>query len=39
MRISVSGVSDLIIIASGNDVMIVPRGQSQAVKTLVAERR
>ncbi|MFM9853040.1 MAG: mannose-1-phosphate guanylyltransferase/mannose-6-phosphate isomerase [Sphingomonadaceae bacterium] len=39
LRISVSGVSDLIIIASGNDVMIVPRGQSQAVKTLVAERR
>jgi mannose-1-phosphate guanylyltransferase len=38
LRISVSGVSDLIIIASGNDIMIVPRGQSQVVKTLVGKR-
>lgn len=38
LRISVAGVSDLIIIASGNDVMIVPRGQSQVVKTIVGKR-
>ena len=38
LRISVSGVSDLIIIASGNDVMIVPRGQSQDVKAIVGAR-
>lgn len=34
IRISVSGVENLIIIASGNDVMILPRGQSQDVKKL-----
>jgi mannose-1-phosphate guanylyltransferase len=38
LRISVSGVSDLIIIASGNDIMIVPRTQSQAVKALMSKR-
>jgi mannose-1-phosphate guanylyltransferase len=38
LRISVAGVSDLIIIASGNDLLILPRGQSQAVKGLGAER-
>ncbi len=32
IRISASGVNDLIIIASGNEVMILPRGQSQDVK-------
>jgi mannose-1-phosphate guanylyltransferase/mannose-1-phosphate guanylyltransferase/mannose-6-phosphate isomerase len=36
LRISVSDVSDLIIIASGNDVMILPRGASQNVKNIVA---
>ncbi len=39
IRVSVAGVSDLIIIASGNDVMIVPRGQSQAVKSIVEARK
>jgi mannose-1-phosphate guanylyltransferase len=39
IRISVAGVSDLVIIASGNDVMIVPRGQSQAVKSIVEARK
>jgi mannose-1-phosphate guanylyltransferase/mannose-1-phosphate guanylyltransferase/mannose-6-phosphate isomerase len=29
LRISVSGVRDLIIVASGNDVLILPRGSSQ----------
>lgn len=39
LRISVSGVSDLIIIASGNDVMILPRGGSQAAKLIAGERK
>lgn len=39
IRISVAEVSDLIIIASGNDIMIVPRGQSQAVKSIVEARK
>jgi mannose-1-phosphate guanylyltransferase len=34
LRISVAGAHDLIIVASGNDVMIVPRGRSQDVKKL-----
>jgi mannose-1-phosphate guanylyltransferase len=38
LRISVSGVSDLIIIASGNDVMILPRGQAQDVKEVLKAR-
>lgn len=32
LRISVSGVNDMIIVASGNDVMILPRGSSQDAK-------
>ena len=32
LRISVSGVKDLIIVASGNEVMILPRGSSQDAK-------
>ena len=32
LRISATGVDNLIIIASGNEVMILPRGQSQDVK-------
>lgn len=32
LRISVSGVKDLIVVASGNEVMILPRGSSQDVK-------
>jgi mannose-1-phosphate guanylyltransferase len=32
LRISASGVDNLIVIASGNEVLIVPRGQSQDVK-------
>ena len=39
LRISVAGVSDLIIIASGNDVMILPRGGSQAAKAIAAVRK
>ncbi len=36
IRISAVGVSDLIVVASGNDVLILPRGQSQDVKRIVA---
>ena len=32
LRISVSGVKDLIVVASGNEVLILPRGSSQDVK-------
>ncbi len=39
LRISVAGVSDLIIIASGNDVMILPRGGSQAAKVIAGKRK
>ena len=39
LRISVSGVSDLIIIASGNDLMILPRGGSQVAKVIAGERK
>ena len=35
VRIRMVGVSDLIVVASGNDVLILPRGQSQSVKKLV----
>ena len=35
VRIAVVGVSDLVIVASGDDVLIVPRGRSQEVKKLL----
>lgn len=35
ITVTVSGVSDLIIIANGTHVMIVPKGQSQDVKKIV----
>ena len=34
-RIAVAGVSDLIVVASGNDILILPRGRSQDVKLLL----
>lgn len=34
-RIAMVGVSDLIVVASGNDILIVPRGRSQDVKKLI----
>ena len=34
-RIATVGVSDLIVVASGNDVLILPRGRSQDVKLLL----
>ncbi len=36
VRIAMIGVHDLIVVASGNDVLIVPRGRSQEVKALLA---
>ncbi|HEU0067051.1 MAG TPA: mannose-1-phosphate guanylyltransferase/mannose-6-phosphate isomerase [Sphingomonas sp.] len=35
-RIAMVGVSDLIVVAAGTDIMILPRGRSQEVKTLLA---
>ncbi len=35
VRIHLAGVQDMIIVASGNDVLIVPRGKSQDVKKIV----
>jgi len=34
-RVAMVGVSDLIVIASGKDILILPRGQSQDVKKVV----
>jgi mannose-1-phosphate guanylyltransferase len=35
IRIHTVGIKDMIIVASGNDVLIVPRGKSQDVKKIV----
>ena len=35
LRIAMVGVEDLIVVASGNDVLILPRGRSQEVKALI----
>lgn len=34
-RVAMVGVDDLIVVASGNDILIVPRGRSQDVKLLL----
>lgn len=34
-RIALVGVTDLIVVAAGNDILIVPRGRSQDVKKLI----
>ncbi|MGN6376325.1 MAG: mannose-1-phosphate guanyltransferase, partial [Sphingomonas sp.] len=34
-RVALVGVHDLIVVASGEDVLIVPRGRSQDVKKLI----
>lgn len=34
-RIALVGVTDLIVVASGDDILIVPRGRSQDVKKLI----
>lgn len=38
VRIHTVGVSDLIIVASGNDILILPRGESQNVRKVVEAR-
>lgn len=35
VRVAIVGVSDLIVVASGNDVVVLPRGRSQEVKALL----
>jgi mannose-1-phosphate guanylyltransferase/mannose-6-phosphate isomerase len=35
VRVSLVGVEDLIVVASDNDVLIMPRGRSQEVKKLI----
>jgi len=35
VRVAMVGVEDLIVVASGNDVLILPRGRSQDVKLLL----
>lgn len=34
-RVALIGVSDLIVVASGDDILILPRGRSQEVKKLI----
>ena len=36
VRIAMVGVSDLIVVASGDDILILPRGRSQEVKKIIA---
>ncbi|MES2338940.1 MAG: mannose-1-phosphate guanylyltransferase/mannose-6-phosphate isomerase [Pseudomonadota bacterium] len=35
VRVALVGVSDLIVVASGNDILILPRGRSQEVKKII----
>ncbi|MDQ2878095.1 MAG: sugar phosphate nucleotidyltransferase [Pseudomonadota bacterium] len=35
LRIAIVGVDNLVVVASGNDVLILPRGRSQEVKALI----
>jgi mannose-1-phosphate guanylyltransferase/mannose-1-phosphate guanylyltransferase/mannose-6-phosphate isomerase len=35
VRVALVGVEDLIVVASGNDLLILPRGRSQEVKKLI----
>ena len=34
-RIALVGVEDLIVVASGTDILIMPRGRSQEIKKLI----
>ncbi len=38
-RIALVGVEDLIVVASGNDILVLPRGRSQDVKRLIEEMK
>ena len=37
IRVSVHGIDDLLIIANGNEVMIMPRGTSQKVRDFAGD--
>jgi len=39
VEVTALGVQDLIIVASGNKVMVMPRGQSQNVKKILMQRQ
>ena len=39
LRIAMVGVKDLIVVASGSDLLILPRGRSQEVKALIERRK
>ena len=39
VKVAIVGVKDLIVVASGNDVLILPRGRSQDVKLLQEEMK
>lgn len=39
ITVTVSGISDLIIVANGTHVMIVPKGRSQDVKSIAEALR
>lgn len=39
VRVAMVGVEDLIVVASGNNVLILPRGRSQEVKKLIEEMK
>lgn len=39
LRIAMVGVEDLIVVASGRDLLILPRGRSQEVKALIERMR
>jgi len=34
-RVALVGVEDLIVVASGDDVLVLPRGRSQEVKKII----
>ncbi len=38
LKVSIVGVEDLIVVASGDEVLILPRGRSQEVKKVIAAR-
>lgn len=39
LRVTISGVRDVLVIATGTDVLVIPRGESQRVKDAVTRRR
>ena len=39
VRVTISGVPDVLVIATGRDVLIIPRGESQRVKAVATHRK